>query len=107
MKQSGYLKRLEMATQQHDMKVRNHQRTFVLDIVTITLGKIGMNPDDLERFRDEYMRTEQEYCDEINEDFYGNGDKKLSYAKDRIDRAIQQYVTADMFVPYEKRYGGN
>lgn len=105
-KTSGLIKRFNQAQFHRDMVVRDHYRVFVLDIVTITLGKLGMNPDDLEHFRDTYLETEADYCSEILQDFYDNHDKDLSYAKDRIDRAIKQYVSEDMFVPYDKRYGG-
>ena len=104
-KQSNYLQRLALAQQNRDMTVRNHQRTFTLDIVTIALGRCGMNPDDLAHFRDVYMETERDYIDEINQDYYANGDKMLCYAKDRIDRALKEYVSEEMFVEYEKRYG--
>ena len=103
-KQSDYLKRLAQAQALRDTQVRDHQRTFVLDIVTIALGRFGMSPDDLRRFRDIYIEAEKDYREEILEDFYNNGDKKISYAKDRIDRAIKEYVPEDMFLPFDQRY---
>lgn len=104
-KQSGYVKRQTIALQAHDMAIRDHMRTLTLDIVTIALGQCGMNPEDLAHFRDVYMKTEQDYLDEIIADYNGNHDKSITYAKERIDRVLKEYVPEDMFVPYDKRYG--
>ena len=103
-KRSGYLQRLAAGQKQHDELVRDHMRTFVLDVVTITLGKLGMNHDDMRNFRDIYMETEMEYITEIRDDMYGNNDPHIYYARERIDRALKEVVPEDMFVPYDKRY---
>jgi len=104
MKQSGYLQRLAKQQKERDDIVRDHMRTMILDIVTIALGRVGMNGDDIIHFRDIYMETEEEYMKELKEDFYDNCDKDFVYAKDKIDRALREVVPADMFVPYEERY---
>ena len=103
-KQSGFIQRLSSAQYARDMMVRDHMRTLVLDVVTITLGKLGLPKEDVARFRDLYMETEAEFFDEIKDDFYGNHDKRIEYAKDRIDRAIKECVPDDMFMPFDKRY---
>ena len=103
-KQSGYIQRLAVQQELRDTLVRDHMRTLVLDIVTITLGKLGMNHDDIIQFRQTYMETEGEYIEEVRDDFYGNKDKRITYAKERIDRAIKEVVPEEMFVPFDQRY---
>ena len=107
-KQSGYLQRVQIANELHDMRLRDFMRTFILDVVTLTLGKIGFSPEDLEYFRDEYMLMEEDFMDEILEDFYhGQKNRKnrdICVAKAHIDRALQEYVKPEMFVPYDERY---
>ena len=103
-KQSGYLQRLAISQNLRDERTRDFMRTFILDVVTITLGEIGFSPADLEYFRDEYMKMEDDFMDEVLDDFYGNKDKNIWVAKDHIDSALRQYVSEDMFVPYDERY---
>ena len=107
-KQSAYLKKLQqdyaLAKTAWEHDVRMHNRIMTLDVVTITLGELGYSKDQIRDFRDKYMEIEEEYCQEILDDFHGNHDPKIVYAKDRIDRLLKEYVPEDMFVPFDKRY---
>jgi len=103
-KQSAYIKKNMVALKLHDAETRAIQRLMTLDVVTITLGKLGMNPDDLEQFRNAFMETEQEYLTEIQSDYTDNHDRSIAYAKDRIDRAMREYLPDEMFVPWDQRY---
>lgn len=103
-KPSDYLKRIQLNIAQAQYEARVHTRVWVLDIVTITLGQMGFTPEDLEHFRDEYMKTELDYAEEINLDYRENHDKNLEYAADKIDRVLKQYVSDDMFVPFNERH---
>lgn len=107
-KPSNYLKRLQTEFSNAkfiwEHEVRMHNRIMTLDIVTITLGELGYSKEDIGRFRDKYMEVEEEYCSEIIDDFDGNHDPKIVYAKDRIDRVLKEYVPEDMFVPFDERY---
>ena len=103
-KQSNYVKRNQIALKLHDAETRAIQRLMTLDVVTITLGKLGMNPDDLEQFRNAFMETEEEYITEIQSDYTDNHDRSITYAKDRIDRAMREYLPDEMFVPWDQRY---
>ena len=96
-KSSGFIQRLSAAQYARDTLVRDHMRTLVLDIVTIALGKLGLSKEQVGRFRNLYIETEEEFIDEIRQDFYGNKDE-------HIDRAIREYVPEDMFLPFDQRY---
>lgn len=103
-KPSAFIQRLGAAQYARDTLVRDHMRTLVLDIVTIALGKLGLSKEQVGQFRDLYIETEEEFVDEIKQDFYGNKDEHIVYAKDRIDRAIKEVVPDDMFLPFDQRY---
>ena len=101
---NGYLMRQEAIRRIREDSIRAHSRTFTLDIVTLTLAELGFNKDDMAAFRDAYMAMEDDYIDEIFQDFYGNHDKKIELAKAHIDALLKECVPEDMFVPYDKRY---
>lgn len=103
-KNSGYLARVAAQQKARDEFMRDRMRTFVLDAVTIALGKFGLTQEQILQFRDIYMETESEFIDEIRDDCYGNNDEHITYAKDRIDRALREVVPEEMFRPYEQRY---
>lgn len=107
-KPSNYLKKLQTefsnARLIWEHEVRMHNRIMTLDVVTITLGELGYSKEQIREFRDKYMEVEEEYCNEILDDFHDNNDPKIVYAKDRIDRLLKEYVPEDMFVPFDKRY---
>lgn len=92
-----------------EFKARKFSRTFTMDIVTIALGRYGFTPEDLEKFRDIYIETEQDFCDEVLTDYYNTEAKyeerkKIDVAKHHIDETIKQYVPEEMFVPFDERY---
>lgn len=77
-------------------------RQQTLDKVTIALGRMGFVAEEFEEFKIRFLEAEKDFCEEVIED--GNADKNIEYAKEKIDRCIQQYVPADMFTPYDERY---
>lgn len=99
---SAFLNAVNIAQKEKIQKCVMITRMQTLDKVTITLGQMGMNPDDLAFFEDEFCKVEHDYCDEILED--AECDKSIVYAKDKIDRALKQYVREDRFEPYDVRY---
>ncbi len=107
-KKSAYLQKLQtdytLARTAWEHDVRMHNRIMTLDVVTITLGELGYTKEQIGDFQRKYMEIEEEYCQEILEDFHGNHDPKIVYAKDRIDRLLKEYVPDWMFVPFDKRY---
>ena len=105
MKKSGLIAREQQRRALDNLITRVHTRAWILDVVTITLGQMGFTPEDLKLFCEEYMKTEQEYSEEINTDY--KSDKHLDYAADKIDRVLKQYVPEEMFVPFDERHKVN
>lgn len=77
-------------------------RQFTIDIVVITLGSMGMTPEGLHQFRDEYMKTYDEFNEVCRQDLMA--DKTIEYSRAVLDRAIEQYVLPEDFVPARERY---
>ena len=100
-KQSAYLVRIQRAQVERDHEVGHHSRTFMLDMVTLTLGRMGKR----EAFFREFDKVLSAVCDEYSRDILedAESDKELWYTKDVMDRELKQYVGA-MFVPYDERY---
>lgn len=101
MKQSGLIKRMEIAQARRDEEVRHHARVFMLDLVTIALGRMGFRESRFKEFNRILDEVATEYSKEIIED--SKTDNDLWYTKDVLDREIKQYV-GSMFVPYDERY---
>ena len=100
-KQSAYLARIQRAQVQRDHEVGRHSRTFMLDMVTLALGRMGKR----EAFFREFDRQLSEVCEEYSHDIVEDAatDSELWYVKDLMDRELKQYTGA-FFVPYERRY---
>lgn len=100
-KQSAYLARIQRAQAWRDEEVRHSTRVFMLDMVTLALGRMGKR----ETFFREFDRILGEVTEEYGKDILADAenDKELWYSKDTMDRELKQY-TGSMFAPYEKRY---
>ena len=101
MKQSGLMERINKQTDRRVEEARRHSRIFMLDMVTVTLGRLGRR----EAFFREFDKVLDEVCTE-----YGNliledadVDNELVYSKACLDRELKQYV-GKLFVDYDKRY---
>lgn len=99
---AGYAAELTMKASMHDSEMRFFARTWMLDMVTIALGRMGFRE---KRFRD-FDKTLEEVCDEYGQDSVTDlaGDKDIWYTKATLDREIEMYV-GTLFVPWDKRYG--
>jgi len=109
MAKNTMLKLVQQITAQNLSLAGLVSRMQTLDKVTITLGRMGMSPDWLAEFEDEFRKTEVDYCDDvINDNIIVNGkvkhDKDMWKSKADIDRELEQYVRPDRFAPYDKRY---
>lgn len=101
-KQSAYLARIQKAQAYRDEEVRHSTRVFMLDMVTLTLGRMGKRETFFREFDRILGEVTEEYGKDILED--AANDPDLWYTKDVMDRELKQY-TGSMFAPYEKRYG--
>ena len=94
--------KLIIAQEQRDADMRRFGRIYELDRITIALGRMGFREKRFKQLDEVLLQVEQEYSDEILEDY--KGDKDIWYYRDKIDREIKQYV-GSLFVPYDERYG--
>lgn len=81
--------------------VRFTARTFMLDLVVITLGRMGWGEKRLGDFRTALENTVNEYTEEWEEDL--KDDKHMVYSQELIERELQQHC-GKLYVPREKRY---
>ena len=87
--------------QHHDEEIRHFTRVFMLDHVTVALGRMGFRES---KFR-EFDRVLTEVVKEYMTD-YSTGlkdDKAMEYSRACLDRELKQY-TGKLFVPEEERY---
>ena len=101
-KQSGFMKAMQLERDRRDAEVRHHARVFTLDMVTVTLGRMGFREKKFEEFDKILSEVGEEYAKDILED--AKTDKELWYSKETLDRELKQYV-GKRFVPYDERYG--
>ena len=100
-KRSGLIQRLQAQQERRDAEVRHHTHVFVLDMVTVALGRMGWGEKRLHEFDKMMTQVSTDYADLITED--AKDDQEMVYAKSVLDRELQRYV-GSMFVPYEERY---
>ena len=100
-KQSGMMKMVDAIVAQREQEIRAHSRIFMLDMVTLTLGRLGWGE---KRFHD-FDKMLAQVCEEYAEDIVNDSkdDDDLVYSKSLLDRELKQYV-GRLFVPYDERY---
>ena len=101
MKKSGLLQRQEQMLNRREIEVRRHTQRFMLDLVILTLGRMGFREKRLTQFRDTFDQVAEEYAKLLTSD--AKDDPELVYSKECIDREMRQYVGPG-FVTYEERY---
>lgn len=102
MKKSGLLARQQAIINQEVKIARKHSRVFVLDMVTVALGRLGWGEKRLKQFDEMLTEVSKDYAGLILTD--SKEDAELVYAKATLDRELRQYV-GSLFVPYDERYG--
>lgn len=100
-KRSGMMQLVDKLVAQEEERIRQHSRLFMMDMVTLTLGRMGWGE---KRFR-EFDKILAEVCAEYSKDIIADSkdDKDLDYSKSLLDRELRQYV-GGLFVPYDERY---
>lgn len=101
MSSNGYLARQQARQALRENEVRHHTRVYMMDMVTVTLGRLGWGEKRFRRFDEMMSQVTKDYADLITKDV--KEDKDMVYAKATLDRELQQYV-GGLFVPYEERY---
>lgn len=100
-KKSGMMQLVDKLVAQEEARIRQHARIFMMDMVTVTLGRMGWGEKRFIDFDKKLAEVCDEYAIEIIED--SKDDKDIDYAKSRLDRELAQYV-GKLFVPYDERY---
>lgn len=100
-KQSGMMKMVDAIVAQREQEIRAHSRIFMLDMVTLALGRMGWGE---KRFCD-FDKMLSQVCAEYAEDIVNDSkdDAELAYSKSLLDRELKQYV-GKLFIPYDERY---
>ena len=100
-KQSGMMQRLQAQMEKREAEVRRHSHTYMLDMVTLALGRMGWGEKRLREFDAKLTEASKDFAELILDD--AKTDKDIVYAKACLDRELQRY-TGTMFVPYDERY---
>lgn len=101
MSSNGYLARMQARQELREKQIRHHTRVYMMDMVTVALGRLGWGEQRLRKFDAILTEVSKDYADLITEDV--KEDPDMVYAKATLDRELQQYV-GGLFIPYEERY---
>lgn len=101
MSNNGYLARMQARQELREKQIRHHTRVYMLDMVTVALGRLGWGEQRLRKFDEVLTQASKDYAEIINADI--KEDPDMVYAKATLDRELQQYV-GGLFIPYEERY---
>ena len=101
MKKSGLMQRIDKQIDRRVEEARRHSRIFMMDMVTVTLGRLGRR----EAFFREFDKVLDEVCAEYGKLILEDAgvDSELVYSKACLDRELKSYV-GKLFVDYDKRY---
>ena len=87
--------------QRHDEEIRHFTRVFMLDHVTVALGRMGFRESKFREFDRVLTEVVKEYMADYSTDL--KDDKSMEYSRACLDRELKQY-TGKLFVPEEERY---
>ena len=87
--------------QAHDEEIRHFTRVFMLDHVTVALGRMGFRESKFREFDRVLTEVVKEYMADYSTDL--KDDKSMEYSRAWLDRELKQY-TGKMFVPEKERY---
>lgn len=87
--------------QAHEENIRHFSRVFMLDHVTIALGRMGWRESKFREFDRVLTEVMDEYMNDYTEDL--KDDKSMEYSRACLDRELKQY-TGKLFVPEKERY---
>lgn len=100
-KRNSFVDRLARE-RQADIEVnRRLARTYMLDMVTIALGRMGFRETRFRKFDEVLSAVCEDYGKLILDD--SKADKEIWYSKDKLDEELKRYV-GSLFVPYDERY---
>lgn len=100
-KRNSFVDRLAREREADIAVNRRLARTYILDMVTIALGRMGFREARFKKFDDALTAACEDYGKLILED--SKDDADIWYSKDKLDEELKRYV-GGMFVPYDERY---
>lgn len=100
-KRNSFVDRLAREREADIAVNRRLARTYMLDMVTIALGRMGFREARLKKFDETLSAVCEDYGKLILDD--SKDDVDIWYSKDKLDEEIKRYV-GSMFVPYDERY---
>lgn len=100
-KRNSFIDRLAREREADIAANRRLARTYMLDMVTIALGRMGFREARFKKFDEALSAACEDYGKLIIDD--ASTDKELWYSKDKLDEELKRYV-GGLFVPYDERY---
>ena len=100
-KRNSFVDRLAREREADIAVNRRLARTYMLDMVTIALGRMGFREARFKKFDETLTAVCEDYGKLILTD--SKDDVDIWYSKDKLDEELKRYV-GGMFVPYEERY---
>lgn len=100
-KRGSFVDRLARERQADIATNRRLARTYMLDMVTVALGRMGFRESRFRKFDETLTAVCEDYGKLILAD--SKDDVDIWYSKDKLDEELKRYV-GSLFVPYEDRY---
>lgn len=100
-KPNSFIDRLAREKEAEIAIARRQSRVYMLDMVTIALGRMGFREARFKKFDDALTEACKDYGKLILDD--SKDDKDLWYSKEKLDAELKRYV-GDLFAPYDERY---
>lgn len=100
-KKGSFIDRLARERQADIAVNRRLARTYMLDMVTIALGRMGFREARFRKFDEALTAACEDYGKLIVAD--SKDDADIWYSKDKLDEELKRYV-GSLFVPYDERY---
>lgn len=101
MPKHNYAAVIQARMAQREAEVRHHSHVYMLDMVTLALGRMGWGEKRLKDFDAKLTEVSREFSELILDDV--QDDPSIEYTKAVLDRELAQY-TGSLFVPYDERY---
>lgn len=100
-KKNSFIDRLARERQADIAVNRRLARTYMLDMVTVALGRMGFREARFRKFDETLTAVCEDYGKLILDD--SKDDADIWYSKDKLDEELKRYV-GGLFVPYDERY---
>lgn len=100
-KKNSFIDRLARDREADIAVARKHSRTYMLDMVTLALGRLGWREARFRKFDEALTAVCEDYGKLILDD--AKDDKEMWYSKDKLDEEMKSYV-GGLFVPFDERY---